>query len=278
MPTRDTAWPQGTPCWVDCQVDDTTAARAFYGELFGWDIQDGPDEFGGYLMAMKDGRAAAGIGPKPQGGPAMPSVWTTYLAADSADATAAKVAEAGGTAMMPPFDVGPVGRMFVATDPTGGVFGVWEAKEHIGAGVFNEDGAYCWNELHTVDYDAARVFYGQVFGHVFTEIGDGENFAYSTFALGDGGPEAAVGGLADETTMPGGSPMSYWLTWFQVAAADAASAKAVELGASVMMGPDDSAFGRMTVLTGPQGEVFGLIDPTTTVAVEDVVVDGSTSA
>lgn len=72
--------------------------------------------------------------------------------------------------------------------------------------------------------------------------------------------------------------MSYWLTWFQVADADAASAKAVELGASVMMGPDDSAFGRMTVLTGPQGEVFGLIHPTTTVAVEDVVVDGSTSA
>ena len=63
-------------------------------------------------MAMKDGRAAAGIGPKPDGMP-MPSVWTTYIAADSADAVAEKITAAGGQVMMPPFDVADVGRMFV---------------------------------------------------------------------------------------------------------------------------------------------------------------------
>ncbi|MGV9870855.1 VOC family protein, partial [Rhodococcus koreensis] len=84
MPTRDDAWPQGTPCWVDCQVDDTAKAREFYSELFGWDIQDSPVEAGGYLMAMKSGKPAAGIGPKPEG-MAVPSAWTTYFAADSAD-------------------------------------------------------------------------------------------------------------------------------------------------------------------------------------------------
>ncbi len=40
--------------------------------------------------------------------------------------------------------------------------------------------------------------------------------------------------------------------------------KAVELGATVLMPADDSSFGRMGILQGPQGEAFGVIDPTTT--------------
>ncbi|MFC9769233.1 VOC family protein, partial [Rhodococcus jostii] len=95
MPTYEQPWPQGTPCWVDCQVDDTSKAREFYSGLFGWDIQDSPAEAGGYLMAMKNGTPAAGIGPKPEGMP-VPSAWTTYFAADSADDIATKVTDAGG--------------------------------------------------------------------------------------------------------------------------------------------------------------------------------------
>lgn len=267
MPTRDSAWPEGTPCWVDLQVDDTATARDFYSSLFGWDIQGGPEEFGGYLMAMKNGRAAAGIGPKPDGAD-MPSVWTTYLAAESADAVAEKVQGAGGQTMMPPFDVGDVGRMFIATDPAGAAFGVWEAKSHNGAGVFNEDGAYCWNELHTLGYDAARAFYATVFGYTYTDIGDGENMVYCTFAVDGGGPEGALGGISDDTKMPNWG-QSYWLTWFQSEDTDASAAKATELGGSVLMPVSDSAFGRMAIVTGAQGEIFGLIDPTTTVDTQE---------
>jgi len=257
MPTRDEAWPQGTPCWVDLGVDDVEAARTFYTELFGWDLQDGPPEAGGYLMALKNGRPAAGLGPK-MGDATMPTVWTTYLAADSADDIAAKVAEAGGQVFMPAFDVMDVGRMLVAADPTGAAFGVWEAGAHIGAGVFNETGAYCWNEVHTRDYAAAKDFYASVFGYTYQELGDGETFAYSTFTLPGG--EASVGGINDSTTMPGDHP-SYWLAWFQVDGLDSATAKAVELGSTVITGPNDSPSGRMSIVRGPQGEVFGLIDP-----------------
>ena len=35
MPTRD-SYAQGTPNWVDLQTTDQTAAKAFYGGLFGW--------------------------------------------------------------------------------------------------------------------------------------------------------------------------------------------------------------------------------------------------
>ena len=87
----------------------------------------------------------------------MTSVWTTYLAADSPTRAPGPSLRRAARSM-PAFDVGDVGRMFVAVDPSGAAFGVWEAKAHTGAGVFNEDGAYCWNELHTLNYDAARDF------------------------------------------------------------------------------------------------------------------------
>lgn len=190
----------------------------------------------------------------------MPSVWTTYFAADSADAVAGSVQAAGGAVFMPPFDVMDVGRMFVAADPAGAVFGVWEAKAHTGAGIFNEPGAYCWNDLHTGAYVPSQDFYTRVFGWKYDEIGS-EQMPYSTFAGPDGRP---MGGIGDSTGQPG-SDAAYWLTWFQVAGTDAAVMKAKELGATILGEPADSPFGRMAIVAGPQGEVFGLIDTTVTI-------------
>ncbi|WP_280435652.1 VOC family protein [Nocardia carnea] len=256
MPIRETPWPAGTPCWVDCQVDDPGRARDFYGALFGWEVAGTAPEAGGYLMAMVQGRSAAGIGPKPPG-QVMRSTWTTYLASDDADATAAAVSAAGGTVLAPPFDVMDIGRMLVAADPTGAVFGVWQARKHFGAGIYNEPGAYCWNELHTAGYEQAQNFYSTVFGWHFTEVGDGENMVYATFALEPGGDP--VGGFNDSTRTPDAGP-PHWLAWFQVSDTDATLNSATGLGASVLMGAQDSPFGRMGVLAAPQGEAFGVID------------------
>ena len=134
MVARDTAWPSGTPCWVDLGVDDIVKASAFYAGLFGWEIQAGPPEAGGYVMCLTNGRPVAGIGPK-QGPPGTPPAWTTYLAADDADNTARMVKTAGGQVLMEPMDVMDVGRMAVAADPGGAVFGIWQARTHIGVGL-----------------------------------------------------------------------------------------------------------------------------------------------
>ncbi len=256
MPTRDDAWPEGTPCWVDLSVDDPAAARQYYSELFGWDIQDGPEEAGGYLMALKGGRPAAGVGPK-MGDPSTPSVWTTYLAADDADATAEKVTAAGGQVFMPPFDVMDVGRMTVAADSSGAAFGIWQAGAHAGAGIFNEDGAYTWNELHTRDFDGAKAFYAAVFGWTYDDFGDGEQLRYAQFQRPDG---EGVGGINDDSLHPGDNP-AYWLTWFWADDVVAATTKATELGGSVMMPPSETPFGHMAIVAGAQGEAFGLINP-----------------
>ncbi|WP_067542534.1 VOC family protein [Nocardia crassostreae] len=254
MPTRDSAWPQGTPCWVDCSVDDPAAARIFYHRLLGWDAVDGPPEAGGYLIAMLNGRPAAGTGPKMAAAP-MPSVWTTYFAADDADAVAEAITAAGGMVLMPPLDVMDVGRMVIAADPAGAMFGIWQARAHKGAEIYNENGAWCWNDLHTPQYQVAKDFYGAVFGWSFTEVGRSPELPYATFANPGGGP---IGGISDTTNHPGETPPS-WLTWFQVASTDDVMAEAVNLGSTELMGPEDGPFGRMGILQAPQDEIFGVI-------------------
>ena len=130
MVTRDTPWPEGTPCWVDLSITDIPKAIAFYQGLFGWDTQQGPPEAGGYAISHLDGRSVAGIGPK-MGSPEAPSVWMTYIATDDADATAAKIKGAGGQLMMDPMDVMDVGRMLVAADTDASVAKATQLGGHI---------------------------------------------------------------------------------------------------------------------------------------------------
>src|SRR5258708_3796685 len=63
MVTRDTAWGDGTPCWVDLGVADIAKAGAFYAELFGWEVHHGPPEAGGEALCLDGGRLVAGDSP-----------------------------------------------------------------------------------------------------------------------------------------------------------------------------------------------------------------------
>src|SRR5262245_51096082 len=95
----------GTPSWVDLGTPDIDASVSFYGELFGWDVpeSENAEQTGGYRQAMLRGKAVAGMMPLMQEG--QPPAWSTYVAVDDADATAAKVKESGGQVMAEPMDV-----------------------------------------------------------------------------------------------------------------------------------------------------------------------------
>lgn len=64
MPARDTAWPDGTPCWVDYGAADVDAAKTFYTDVLGWTYTGGEEEYGGYLTCESSGRGAAGMAPQ----------------------------------------------------------------------------------------------------------------------------------------------------------------------------------------------------------------------
>jgi uncharacterized protein len=247
MVTRDTAWPPGTPCWVDVAAPDMGKARAFYGGLFGWDIQEGPPETGGYSMATMGGQQVAGIAPTTS--EEMPAAWTTYIATDDADQTAAKIKAAGGQMLMDPFDVLDVGRMGIAVDPGGAAFGLWQARAHTGVRLANEPGSLTWNENMSRNFDGNKAFYRAVFGYDFGDIGAE---TYQTLQV-DGKEVAGIGAI-DADASPD-TPVN-WNVYFAVADADAAAAKVNQLGGSVLRGPWDSPFGRMAEVADDQGAVF----------------------
>ena len=90
---------------------------------------------------------------------------------ESADETAAKVRDAGGTVLMEPFDIFDSGRMAWFTDPEGAGFGVWQPNQHRGATVVNEPGSLNFNGLHSRDEEGAKAFYGAVFGWELLPMG-----------------------------------------------------------------------------------------------------------
>ena len=106
MTTRDTPWPDGTPCWADLGAPDIQKAREFYSDVFSWTVHPGGPETGGYSVAELNGRGVAGIGPKMSPAQA-PTMWMTYLATADAHATAAKIKGAGGQLVT---DAEPNGR------------------------------------------------------------------------------------------------------------------------------------------------------------------------
>jgi uncharacterized protein len=250
---RDTAWPEGTPCWVDLGVADIDKAISFYSSQLGWEIAKGGPDVGGYSLATLGGRNVAGIGPK-MGGEQQPTMWTTYLAVDDADETAARITKAGGQIMMGPMDVMDLGRMAVATDPTGGVFGIWQAGAHTGAQVANVPGTLAWNEQMSHDFEAAKAFYGAVFGYQFSDLSS-EGFSYATLDL-DGRPIGGIG--AYPPAAPAGAPGA-WTVYFGVANTDEAVAATQAAGGTVEHPPVDTPYGRMSMVADDQGARYSLI-------------------
>ncbi|MEW1657432.1 MULTISPECIES: VOC family protein [unclassified Streptomyces] len=257
MPDVTSPYPPGTPCWVDLAAPDQKAAIDFYADLLGWSGEVGPPEAGGYAVCTLNGKPVAGIMAAVAMGdqPAPPTVWTTYLASADAEATQRSVASAGGTVLMPVMDVMSLGRMFIAADPTGAVFGVWQPVDFPGAGIVNEPGALIWNELNTTERSAASAFYKAAFG-IESAAAEGIEH-YNTLQVA-GHPVGGVQPMPEH--LPADTP-SHWLTYFAVPDTDAAVAKVLKAGGSTIVEPFDMVVGRIAVLTDPQGAVFALIHP-----------------
>lgn len=259
MPER-TNYAPGTPSWIDLATPDVPASKRFYGALFGWDFEEGSDDPNNpYVMALRDGKSVAGMMPLSEemaaGG--MPPCWSSYVTVADIDAAAARVTELGGAVMQAPFDVMTAGRMAVCADPTGAVFCLWQAKDHIGAELVNEHGTLTWNEVTTADVAKATEFYVELFGWG-AETTDMGPMQYTSFMLGD---RPVAGGMSPPVE---GIP-AYWGVYFNVDDTDALVEQAKGLGASVLAEPIDIPPGRMATLTDPQGAMFSVLtwtDPT----------------
>ncbi|HLA09706.1 MAG TPA: VOC family protein [Pyrinomonadaceae bacterium] len=247
----------GTFCWVELGTTDSNAAKQFYTSLFGWTFTDspiGPDMV--YTMLQLDGKDVGalykmGSEMTEQG---IPPNWLSYVSVASADETAQKAKELGGTVIKEPFDVFTVGRMAVIQDPTGAVFALWQPGTHKGAAITFVPNSFCWNELTTKDAAKAGDFYSGLFDwrRNVQQFGP---MTYTSFMSG----ERATGGMYEAPAEMGDVPPN-WLVYFSVSDPDAIAAKASELGGKICAPPADiPGVGRFAFITDPQGAAFGII-------------------
>jgi predicted enzyme related to lactoylglutathione lyase len=120
-------------------------------------------------------------------------------------------------------------------------------------------GSFCWIELGTTDQEAAKAFYGSLFGWKANDFPMGPSEVYSIFQLE--GRDAAAGFTLNAEMKAQGVP-PHWMLYISVASADAAAAQAAELGGTVTAGPFDvMEVGRMAVISDPTGAMFSVWQP-----------------
>ncbi|MFE4049352.1 VOC family protein [Streptomyces sp. YIM B13518] len=243
----------GTPCWVSLMVHGLDATEEFYGELFGWEFRPGPQQLGPYVRALLDGREVAGIGVLPPDRD-LPVAWTPYFASDDADLTADVVRSCGGTVGVGPLDAADTGRLAIGSDPSGAVFGVWQAAASPGTAVTGVPGTPAWNELTTFEAAGAAKFYTTVFGYD-EEPADSADPDRVTLRL-DGRPVAGVHGVGRAPLRDRGP---HWTTYFTVTDTDDAVGRVLRLGGRVLAPSQDGDHGRVTLVADPEGARLALL-------------------
>jgi uncharacterized protein len=116
-----------------------------------------------------------------------------------------------------------------------------------------EPGTFSWVELATSDGDAAKRFYGELFGWDYDDRDMGDAGTYSMATL----EGRHVGALYQSEQAP-----PHWNSYVTVKSADDTAKHVGDTGGKVISGAFDVFdSGRMAVLQDPQGAVFSVWEP-----------------
>lgn len=115
-------------------------------------------------------------------------------------------------------------------------------------------GKIIWHDLITDDIDAARRFYGGLFGWTFEESTGADSRDYVLARQGN----VYVAGMVPIDAPGDGTRLSRWLPYISVADVDAAVERSISAGAKVAASARDVNLGRVAAIIDPEGAVIGL--------------------
>jgi predicted enzyme related to lactoylglutathione lyase len=111
---------------VELNTTDVPAAKAFYGKLFDWKLEDVPMATGQYTLIQVGEGTGGGLMKHPV--PGAPSQWLAYVLVDDIGAATQKAKSLGATVMQDVTEVMGMGWLSIIVDPTGAALGLWKAK------------------------------------------------------------------------------------------------------------------------------------------------------
>jgi predicted enzyme related to lactoylglutathione lyase len=109
---------------VELSTPDADKAKAFYGQLFNWKMQDMPMG-NGVTYTMIDPSGGTGGGLTKQMAPG-PSAWLAYVEVDDVKASTAKAKSLGAEITRDVTEVPGMGWFSIIADPTGAPLGLWQ--------------------------------------------------------------------------------------------------------------------------------------------------------
>ena len=112
---------------VELNTTDLDKAKAFYGKLFAWELEDMPMGPGSYTLIKVGQGTGGGMMKHPM--PGAPSMWLPYVGVDDIKAATAKAKSLGAKVIVDVREVPGHGHMSVLSDPTGATIALWEPKK-----------------------------------------------------------------------------------------------------------------------------------------------------
>ncbi len=111
---------------VELNTTDVGKAKAFYGKLFSWQLEDFPMGAETYTLIRVGEGTGGGIMKHPM--PGAPSTWLAYVHVDDIGASTQKAKSLGATVIKDVTEVPGVGHFSIIQDPTGAVLALWKPK------------------------------------------------------------------------------------------------------------------------------------------------------
>jgi predicted enzyme related to lactoylglutathione lyase len=111
---------------VELNTTDVDKAKAFYGKLFAWTLEDVPMGDSSYTLIKTGQGTGGGIMKHPV--PGAPSAWLAYVEVDDIKAATEKAKSLGATIMTGVTEVMGMGWLSILIDPTGAALGLWKPK------------------------------------------------------------------------------------------------------------------------------------------------------
>jgi predicted enzyme related to lactoylglutathione lyase len=115
---------RGLFSWNELITTDAEAAKKFYAELLGWELEDMPLKDTTYSVIKAKGHDIGGIMSLPLGAAGALPRWLPYVTVDEVDATVRQAGKLGAKVIQPPMDIPEVGRFAILKDPQMAEFAV----------------------------------------------------------------------------------------------------------------------------------------------------------
>ena len=239
--------------WFDLYTDDMEAVTQFYQGLFGWSFES--VHFGTrQVKTIVSGRIpiATAILSLPLDKKIKESRWLGYISVEDVDQASKIIEKNKGILHVRPKNLPDRGRVAVATDPEGAIFGLLSSTHGDPVDTGIRENLWMGSELWTTNLNSALGFYGKIAGYEHRRVGIGTESDY-LLLVKDSKPLAGVVTITWENIKPD------WLPYIAVSDVVAMTKRAEKLGGRILVSPDTKMpNGRVAILADPSGAIFAI--------------------